>query len=216
MPIGRQKIATIDSADCRAPVARYAALVGDFVRLRCDAEALIALATGLRRFGPPEGAPEWLVSGVWLCTEGADYLATPSVEVLGNGYVARPLNIHRPADLVREVKAHLSDVSARLVGRNSDLRLASCDEMLAPPGLLKSWPDDPYSMRVLLRASRRHSKLNEVACALLMESETKSLLVGTDPSTMAMVLSEDLALIERYCGGCEALTVDGYLARAGC
>jgi hypothetical protein len=39
------------------------------------------------------------------------------------------------------------------------------------------------------------------------------LLVGTDPSTLAIVFSEDPSLIARYCEECEAHSVEDYLDR---
>jgi hypothetical protein len=185
----------------------------DFVELRCEAEALAAIATRLRRFGRTNGAPEWLVSGVWLCTDEADYLATASAEVLANGYVARPLNIHRPDDLVRQVNADLAHVAARLIGRNGDFDLGAAEGVPAPPAWLEQWPAGPYSTHVLLRVSERHSSTSRIACALLMACETGSLLVGTDRSTLALVLSEDRALIDRYRSDCEALSPADYLKR---
>jgi hypothetical protein len=184
-----------------------------FVQLDCKAETLLAIASRLRRFGRAGGAPEWLVSGVWLCTEQADYIATASAEVLSSGYVARPLGIRRPGELVREVKRDLPNVSARLIGRNGDFDLSLGEEALQPPSSLVQWPSRSYSTHVLVRVSRRQSITNPIACALLMECETGSLLVGPDPSMLAMVLSQDPALIERYSDGCEALSPVEYLKR---
>jgi hypothetical protein len=175
----------------------------------------VAVETRLRRFGRAGAAPEWLVSGVWLCTEGADYIATASAEVLDSGFVARPLSIHRPDELVRQLKRDLPNVSARLIGRNGDFDLSLGEEAPQPPSSLEQWPCRSYSTRVLLRVSRRQSTNNRVACALLMECEKGSLLVGTDPSTLAMMLSQDPALIARYSDGCEALSPVEYLKLCG-
>jgi hypothetical protein len=187
----------------------------EFVKLRCAAETLVAVASGLARYGRGDGVPEWLVSGVWLCTQDADYIATASAEVLASGYVARPLSIDRPDELMHQLQADLPNVSARLIGRNGDFDLSLGSEPLNPPSSLKPWQPARYSTRVLVRISQRQSVTNRVACALLMEHESGVLLVGTDPATLALVLSEDPALIERYRAGCEALSPSDYLQRCG-
>jgi hypothetical protein len=205
------------AVDCLKPRSRYACAVGEgeLVGIDCEAETLLAVATRLARYGPTEGAPDWLVSGVWLRTDAADYIATASAVVLANGCVARPLSIHRPVELMRRIQAELPNVSARLVGRNDDIEMPDADHTPDPPPSLHRWPSGPYSTHVLARASQRHATISSVACALLMESETVSLLVGTDPSTLAMVLSEDAALIGRYRADCEALSPEEYLERCG-
>jgi hypothetical protein len=185
--------------------------VGHFVGVRGEGDALEALAGDLKLFGPAGGEPEWLVGGVWLCTASAHFLATSSIEVLPDGQVARPLNIGTAEDLVEAIEADLPDVNGRLVARGSDLRL---DEVPPPraPGSLQRWPAEPYSTSVLVRSSQRGSDFNRVACGLLFRSEARrTLLVGTDVSSLAMVLSEDAELIERYCAGCDALSVADYL-----
>lgn len=186
---------------------------GEFVGLRCAAETLRAIATRLTRFGPAEGAPDWLVSAVWLCTDDDQFLATASAMVLANGYVARPLNLHRPGELVREVKADLPNVVARLIGRNGDLDAEVGEEAPTPPSSLAEWPGGAYTTKVLVRLSERHATTNRIACGLLFERDGRSLMVGTDPSTLAMVLSEDLLLIERYRVQCEAWPAEEYLER---
>jgi hypothetical protein len=150
---------------------------------------------------------------VWLCTDDADYIATASAKVLASGIVARPLSIHRPSELVRQLKGDLPNVSARLIGRNGEFDLSLGEEGPASPSSLAQWPCRSYSTQVLVRVSQRQSIANRVAAALLMECETGSLLVGTDPSTLAMVLSQDPALIERYSDGCEALSAVEYQKR---
>jgi len=186
-----------------------------FVQLDCEAETLLAIASRLRRFGPTDGAPEWLVSGVWLCTDEADYIATASVEVLGSGTVARPLAIHRPGELVRQIKRDLPNVSARLIGRNGDFHLSLGEEAPEPPSSLLQWLSPSYSAHVLVRVLQGQSITQRVACAVLMDCESGRLLVGTDPSTLAMVLSEDPTVIERYADGYEALSAVEYLKRCG-
>ena len=54
--------------------------------------------------------------------------------------------------------------------------------------------------------------MNRVACALLFRAGDRSLLVGSDVQTLALVLSEDSELIGRYREDCEALTPADYLA----
>jgi hypothetical protein len=181
---------------------------GDLVTIRCSEETLRALASGLTRFGPSEGEPDWLVSGVWLCCKDACYIASASVEVMGDGYVARPLRIDPAAEFGANIEAELPDISARLVAHGNGLELPEASGTLSPPQSLGDWPLREYSTAVLMRVSRTH----RTACALLFGSmEGRPLLVGTDPSTMAMVVSEDETLIERYRASCEGLSVDDYL-----
>lgn len=183
----------------------------DLVPLGCRADTLVALSTSLTRFGPAAGSPEWLVSAVWLCTADKDFFATATVEILSDGYVARPLNLDRPADLVARVEADLPDVQGRLIGRGSDLGLPSAGNVLAAPSDLAPWPAEPYAMSVMVRLAKRAMVTSRVACALLFATEAGSaLLVGTDVSSLAMVLSEDVALIDHYRQSCDELTLAEY------
>lgn len=186
--------------------------MGEFVGLGCQAETLWAIAEGLTHFGPTGGAPDWLVSGVWLCAGGNQYIVTASVEVLPDGYVARSLIIRSPGALVAQVKADLPDVSARLFGRGSAIDLGEISALPSAPQSLTEWPPVPYSASVLVRIAQRASTINQVACALLFISDNgRSLLVGADPMSLALVMSEDQVLIEDYRSGCETLTVIEYL-----
>ena len=188
----------------------------DLVPLGCRADTLAALSTGLARFGPAAGAPDWLVSAVWLCTADQAFLATATVEILGDGYVARPLNLDPPADLAAQVEADLPDIQGRLVGRGSDLGLPSAGAAPTVPPCLKPWPAGPYAMSIMVRVAKRASQTNRIACALLFVSQAGSaLLVGTDVPSLAMVLSEDGALIDRYRRSCEELTPAEYRQMSG-
>lgn len=69
-------------------------------------------------------------------------------------------------------------------------------------------------MAVLVRTSRRERAINRIACGLLFKAGEHMLLVGTDLTTLAMVLSEDEELIERYSRDCEKLLLEDYLAIA--
>jgi hypothetical protein len=86
----------------------------------------------------------------------------------------------------------------------------------SPPGRLEPWPAEPYSLSVLARVVRRADTVTRVACGLLFASgHGRRLLVGTDRSTLALVLSEDAALIERYRADCEAWSLADYRTRCG-
>ena len=187
---------------------------GEFVPLKCCSDTLMALATGLTRFGPAEGAPDWLVSGVWLCTPQADFVATASAEVLADGYLARPLTVSPRDELLAAVEAELPDIEGRLMGRGCDLVLPRTSSDFAAPGSLREWPDSNYSMKVLVRVVRSASATHRVACGLLFGAMDRQLLVGTDASSLAMVLSEDPDLIDRYRRNCEALESDEYFDSA--
>lgn len=186
---------------------------GDYVRLDCEPETLDALASGLTHFAPAGGEPEWLVSGVWLCTASARYIVTATVEVLSDGFVARGLNICTPENLITHIEGELPDVAARLTARGNGMSLPPA-ECPSPPDDLSRWAPSSYDMKILVRATKRASGTNHVACALLFTSETgRALLVGSDPSTLALVLSEDPKLIELYRSECDALSPAEYLAR---
>src|SRR3954447_7101710 len=62
--------------NCGSNHLRYAADVGqgELVALKCRRQTLEALASGLIRYGSAAGAPDWLVSGVWLDAGQARYL----------------------------------------------------------------------------------------------------------------------------------------------
>jgi hypothetical protein len=182
------------------------------VSLRCGADTLIGLSTGLTRLGPAAGEADWLMSGVWLCCGAENYLATASTEVLPDGFVARALQIDPVDELVRSVAAELPDISTKLIGRKGAVDLPSADEVPSPPATLRAWGPAPYNTQVLVRASERQAHIHRVACALVFTTKAGSLLVGTDPSSMAMVVTDDPTMIARYRAGCEALTVEEYLA----
>jgi hypothetical protein len=188
----------------------------DLVPLRCRPDTLEALATNLVRFGPAAGAPEWLVSAVWLCTPDADFLATATIEVQSDGYLARPLNIDQPAEVTAGIEAELPDIQGRLISRGSDLDLPPGDAIPGAPANLAVWPAGPYAMSVLVRLAERALVTSRVACALLFAAEGgASFLVGSDSATMAMVFSEDAALIDRYRRGCDELQLGDYQRLSG-
>ena len=186
--------------------------MGEFVGLGCQADTLWTIAEGLTHFGPTGGVPDWLVSGVWLCAGGEQYIVTASVEVLPDGYVARSMIIRSPGDFVAQIASDLPDVSARLLGRGSTIDLGEILARPVAPQSLTPWSPGSSSAAVLVRVAQRASTINQVACALLFIGDNgRSLLVGADPMTLALVLSEDPVLIDDYRSGCESLTVIEYL-----
>jgi hypothetical protein len=183
----------------------------DLVPLRCGPETLVALSTGLTHYGPCGGTPDWLISAVWLRTVNGDFLATSTIEIQSDGYLARPLNIDRPSDLAAQVEADLPDIRGRLVTRGSHLDLPEGGAVPSPPADLTDWPAAPYSMSVLVRMAKRAMVTSRVACALLFASESApAFIVGTDLTTWAMVLSENAALIERYRRNCDEMPLRDY------
>ena len=185
---------------------------GDYVRLNCEPETLEALASGLTQYAPTPGAPEWLVSGVWLCTARDRFIVTANVAVLPDGFVARGLNICRPDEFAAHLEAELPDVAARVTARGNGMSLPLA-EAPSPPDRLKAWPSEDYETRVLVRATARMSGSKHAACALLFTSDDgTSLLIGSDPSSLALVLSEDPELIGRYRDECAVLSLAEYLA----
>lgn len=184
----------------------------DLVKLECVPDSIRSLAARLQRYGPAGGEPDWLVSAIWLCTATTDCLATSSTKVLPDGYIARPLALHRVDDFLRQIRSEVPDIAARLAARTSDVQLPE-PARPRPPDSLDECPA-PVSTSVLIRVSERESSVHRVACGLLFAFDGRaSLLVGTDIGTPAMVLSEDRALIDRYVGGCEVLPADEYVRR---
>ena len=187
--------------------------MGDLVCLKCRPEALSALASGLTHYAPADGEPDWLIAAVWLVSAEASLIASASIEVLGDGYLARPLNLHTPQQFAESLEASLPDVTGRFAGRNHGIDLPSHMEVLQPPQKLNQWPAGPYSTEVLIRVAPRASTVHRVECGLCFTGDGASLVVGTDPSTLAMVLSDDKAVVEEYRAGCEAISVEDYLDR---
>ena len=188
-------------------------MAGAFIPLACDAGALDDLSTGLVRFGPAGSEADWLVATVWLCTANANYLASSATEVLADGYVARRLTIQHPAQLAASIELELPEIHDRLLAHGHDLELPPA-AVLAPPSSLESWPGGDYAASILMRIAPRPSGHHEVACGLLMESSCRTLLIGTDPATQALVFSELPATIERFVRDCTALAPSAYLALA--
>ena len=186
---------------------------GEDVRLSCTLATLEALATSLTHYGTAEGAPDWLITGAWLCAANTNYFVTANVEVLGDGFVARSLTIARPEEVARHLEGEIPDVAARLAARGNGTLLPSVEP--PSPGALQPWAPETYEMQVLVRVTKRASSTHRIACGLLfIGSDARALLVGSDPSTLALVLSDDDKLIERYRSECVALTTSAYRAGA--
>jgi hypothetical protein len=186
------------------------------IPLNCRIDVLTTLSTAFDRFGRVDAQPDWLVSGVWLCAADEHFLATASLEVLPDGFLARPLSIERPAEVIAQVAADLPDIEGRLLAHGNDLVLPQPHVALHAPEALARW-EGRYRLVILVRATDRAASTHRVACALLfLGDDGRALLVGTDPSTtLAMVLSEDRGLIDAYRSGCEEHSLGGYLQRLG-
>ena len=184
---------------------------GEDVRLSCTLATLDALATSLTHYGSAGGAPDWLITGAWLRAANTDYFVTANVEVLSDGFVARSLSITRLDEVVRHLEAELPDVSARLAARGNGTLLPDVEP--PAPGVLQPWTPESYDMRVLVRVTRRASSTHRIACGLLFNTgDGRSLLIGSDPSTLALVFCEEGGMIERYQSDCVALTLPAYRA----
>jgi hypothetical protein len=193
---------------------RYAARVAKAatIGLKCAAETLDALASGLTAYAPVPGAPEWLVSAVWIEACGRSYVVTGTVEVLGDGFVARSLWIGPPDEMAEQIRAELPNVSDRLLARGNGIELPPA-ELPAKPGSLTRWPES-YSTHILVRTTQRAAAAHSVACGLLLTcADGRKLLIASDPSTLALVMSEDPELIQRYRKDCDTLTPAEYRVR---
>jgi hypothetical protein len=188
-------------------------VAGAFVPLACDAGTLDDLSSGLKLFGPATSGPDWLISAVWLCTAAKRFIATSSTEVLPDGYVARRLTIHEPEIFASEIEAALPGIHDRLRahGRNISLPATAIPQQSAE---LAHWPEGPCSLSILARVAGRPSGSNQIACGLLFESADRKLLVGTDRSSMAMVLSETSAVIDDFMSDCVRVSLAEYEQRS--
>jgi hypothetical protein len=172
---------------------------------------LEALATSLTHYGSAGGAPDWLITGAWLRAANIDYFVTANVEVLSDGFVARSLSIARPEEVAHHLESDLPDVAARLAARGNGTLPPSVE--LPAPGSLQTWTPETYDMRVLVRVTRRASSTHRIACGLLFTgADGGALLVGSDPSTLALVMCDEGEMIERYQLDCVALTLSAYRA----
>ena len=183
----------------------------DLVPMQCPAEVLDLLAQGLTGFACSSGAPEWLLTGVWLACGMAAFLASPSIEVLADGFVVRPLVIQKPEAVRSGIEEALPDIQGRLLARGSHVVLPDEVSLPEPPAELERWPSEGYRMTILLRIAESAVLRHRIACALLFRSEAgRSLLVGTDRRTLAMVFSEEELLVDRYLSECEELSLAEY------
>ena len=182
----------------------------------CRPEILRALVSGLERFGTLSADPDWLVSMVWLQVADGNLIASSSTMVLADGYVARLLAIHRIEDFAEQLESKLPDISNGLTARRSDLDLPD-SAAPEPPADLRRPPEGPYSLSIVIRVAAHRTVMHRVACGLLFEfSAGGTLLVGTDVATLAMVMSEDEALVDRYMVDCERVSADEYLKFFDC
>jgi hypothetical protein len=187
---------------------------GEFVKLECRRDAIEAIAAKLDRFGALEGAPDWLISAVWLGAEHMDFIASSSTKVLQDGYIARPLAIQNIKEFEERLVSELVDISGRLTARQAETRLPeACIPACTP--VLRSWEAGRYSTKIVIRNCARGPMVHRIACGILFEFEERRLLVATDVATLAMVLSEDTELIERYLASCETIVASVYLKDCG-
>jgi hypothetical protein len=183
----------------------------DLVPMKCPADLLDSLATGLTAYACSGGEPEWLLTGVWLACGIVAYLVTPSIEVLEDGLVARPLVIERPEEVRSGIEEALPDIQGRLLARGSNVVLPDQMSLPRPPAELRQWPSGRYRMAIVLRIRETLATQHRVACALLFRSDLgPSLLVGTDRRTLAMTLSDDEQLIDLYMSECEEVSLAEY------
>ena len=181
------------------------------IPLHCEPEAIADLSTGFRGFALAGAEPHWLISGVWLYTDSTTYLATPGVEVLADGTIARVLHVDRPETLLNRLRADLPDVQARVDARGAGIELPPIPAELPPAEPENSWAEGEYRLRIVNRRIERQSVTYRIGCALIFEREpNRQLLVGADPSMLALVASEDPELIGTYLANCEIIAADDY------
>ena len=191
--------------ECRT----LACVIDDLVPMQCPPGVLDSLSQGLTGFACSGGGPDWLLTGVWLACGMVAYLASPSIEVLQDGFVARPLVIDRADAVEAGIEQALPDIQGRLLARGSHVVLPERVGRPEPPGELRQWR--PAGMSVLLRVAESGLLRHRIACALLFMSDCGGpLLIGTDRTTLAMVMSEDEKLVDLYRGACEEVSLTEY------
>jgi len=162
--------------------------------LQASSETLLALATGLARFGPAEGSNDWLVPFAWLCTEVAAYIATP----MSNGLRIEPL-----ASFLDRMRADVVRIGANAVLGP----LPSVPDALTPPISLQPWTGEIIDVEVIRTAPH-------AAGLLFTGSEGANLLIANDPLGPGVVLtSESVEIAELLTDG-ERVELADYLRRA--
>lgn len=148
--------------------------------------------------------PAWLISGTWLATRSATYFASPGVEVLGDGTIARLLHICAPEALLESLGESLPDVQARVAARGSLVELPAVPDRLEQDEPTRSWGDGGCSLDLVYRQVERRSAVYAFGCAMLFHRHDGGrLLIGADPGMLALVVSEDGELIDRYLADCD-------------
>jgi hypothetical protein len=188
-------------------------VIDSLIPMKCPADVLDSLALGFTGFACSGGAPDWLLTGVWLACGMVAYLATSSIEVLEDGLLARPLAIDRPEAVRLGIEEALPDIQSRLLARGSNVVLPERVSLPEPPAQFQQWPSEDYRMTILLRIAESATLTHQIATALLFRSESgRTLLIGTDRMTLAMVLSEEHELVRQYLIGCEEVSPAEYRA----
>lgn len=188
--------------------------MNEIVSLIAPEAALEWLSTDFLSFSPAENDFEWLVGGVWLRTKFGVFLATAGVTVLADGQVVRPLELQSSEDMLAQVAAEIPFINDHLQEHASSVMIESPPLQFLPV-VLKPWRAETYTMHIVIRnwRCRARARALQSASALLFTSGGGArLLVGTDVASLAMVLSEDLTLIEAYLDDCQLMSVADYFS----
>lgn len=183
-----------------------------FIPLRCSLPALEAIATSLAGFSLANVGADWLVTSAYLHTGAGLFIASAAIEVLKDGAIVRPMEISTAADLLGDIDEALPDIQRRADARGFAEALPDAPENLPDVGSPQDWSDEHYSTQVVIRNIERHGNLHCVACGILFRGDgDRQLLIGTDLSTIALVVSEDKPLIENYLEDCDTAGLNRYV-----
>lgn len=174
------------------------------VPLDCDDAALDALERGVKGIARDDNGLDWMVGTAFIETCDATFVISASVEILGDGTVARPLSIRRPAALLQSIRAAQGDIRNRMAARGSHEALPDVGEEIPIPPMSSVF-EATESCGVVVRSVVRKSGEIRIACGLLVDRQKNGsqVLVGTDLTTLALVYSEDAQLIAEYLADCE-------------
>lgn len=184
-----------------------------FIALDCEPSVLDEVVNSLVGFALAMLETDWLISAAYLQGSSGLLVASISINVLGDGTVARVLQIARPEGLLAELRESLPDIEHRMAARGHPHGLPQPpDQAGAPP--MNDWFAGGYRTQVLLRRVETYQATHRIACGLLFtRRDNEQLLIGADVTTPAMVASQDSKLIDAYLADCDAVDIETYRAR---
>ena len=186
----------------------------DLIPLRCPPGTLDLLVSGLCGFAAATVGTDWLISAAFLETGQGTFIASTAIEILRDGTVARPLQIASTAQVVEELRDAVPDIRHRVEARGFSTALSVPPEQVRAPAM-NDWFEVGYEFHVLVRSVERFQAIHQIACGILFRNpETgERLLIASDLTTPALVLSQDPPLIDLYVDQCSTMDLPSYRER---